>query len=111
MANGTQKAKKPLEDRTVEVLEAIAALDYLPRYPKEDKSLQLIARTLAKFVETEEVTHSQLGRTVPLDWIVGEVAAHFNYFPAPIKWREMYQKHFEPLDGRSAYDMQALAED
>ncbi len=107
-----QQPTKSLAERTADVLTALGQIDHMKGFPREDKNLRFIARVLAKFIDTEEQEHEALGgRVIPLEWIVEEVAAHCEYFPPPIKWREMYQQYFQPLDGRSAYDMRALAED
>ena len=110
---------KPLADRTLDVLDAMSILEHMPNYPKTERAIRFTAGILAKFIETVEVNHflpdepdhpAALGWVNPLDWVVAEIGATFYSFPAPIKWREVYETRFTPLDGRRSADMLAVVE-
>jgi hypothetical protein len=110
---------KPLDERTIDILEKITVLSFLPKYPPNERDLKFMCRMLAMFIQTVEVNHTDpedpqptdLGWVNPLDWVIEQVAATFSsYFPAPIAWRRIYETRFTPLDGKSASDFEAVVE-
>jgi hypothetical protein len=110
---------KSLDDRTVDILEKITVLSYLPKYPPEEKQLKFICRRLAAFVQTVDVNHScpadprptDMGWVNPLDWLLDQVADTFSsYFPAPIAMRKIYEQYFTPLDGKTSSELESVIE-
>jgi hypothetical protein len=111
---------KPLKDRTEDVLRAIARLKWMRGYPTESDAIAVIAGAIAAFCETCDVNHKNerfpdptldLGWVNPLVWVVGQVAATFEFFPPPIRWRMIYEQRFETLDGKSSRDLLSAVED
>lgn len=116
-----QKQKtKSLEDRTSDVMEAVAVLEYMPKYPSDPKQFHFICRLLATFIQTVDVNHANpedpndpltLGWVNPLAWVVDQVGQTCFAFPPPIRWRMIYNERFHPLDGREPAAMQSIIED
>lgn len=101
-------------------------------FPTNDKILDRHARLWAEFASTE-VYHVKPNRDelrwldaaqitkrmepymwkdglIPMEWLVKEVARSCEFFPAPIKARELYCKAgFTPLDKRHSDDMPWIA--
>jgi len=104
---------KPLDDRIKDVLGALKTLSWMKGFPSGD-ALLFIGRLLAEFIETTDIwveTTSdgswEEGWYNPLQWVVNEVARTCDWFPAPIKWRQIYGGNttWYPLDGKMAEDL------
>ena len=120
-----QRAKvptQPIEIRTKAVAKALMALKWMPKYPAEEASFKFYCRALAGFMQTEDrrnwfdadLEWSQkhgLGWVNPLAWTVQQVGETCQFFPAPIKWREVYCSRFGPLDGKYPTDLYEVVED
>ena len=119
--------RKDLEGRTLDVLDAIASLSWMPNYPKEQKHLDLIASCIASFCDTGEINYTDWdkddptqtapgpmawGWQKPLDWTVKRVAETCYSFPPPIRWRQIYcdGTPFFPVDGKTANNLLAVIE-
>lgn len=109
--------KKTREQRADDILEILPKLKHLHGFPRAEDSLNAVAYALASFIETDTVHHFfpdepdnplALGYVVPLRWVVDQILQTCDRFPAPIRWRQMYEGRFEPLDHRFASDMLAI---
>lgn len=90
------------------VQEALAMLIWMPSYPKGDDmapARKLIASAVAAFVDDRECDHAELGKIVPLEWLIQEIATVCRFYPKPIEIRELYEQVWPPLDGRSSDDL------
>lgn len=115
---------KPIAEREADVAEAISSLNWMPNYPKEEKAFAFFCMTLASFIQTVDRCHWDfkdpdpewnekyaMGWTNPLKWVVEQVGSTCEFFPPPIKWREIYCSHFPPLDKKRPADLWEIVGD
>ena len=114
-----QQQKKTREQRADDILEILPKLRHLHGFPTAEVSLNAVAYALASFIETSEVNHHfpdepnhplALGYVVPLEWVTDQVLQTCDRFPAPIRWRQIYEGRFVPLDHRFASDLLSVVE-
>lgn len=98
-----------LSEKEKTVLVALADLDWMQDFPPRADQLEKLARIYARFVETAEVEHADLGRVSPLRWLVEQIESTLDRFPKPIQARRIYETRFAPLDQRSAGDLEQAA--
>ncbi len=118
---------KNLEERTMEVMEALDALSWMPKYPDKPEHLKLISKCIAQFCDTGEINYTDFdpddptqttpgpmawGWVKPLDWIIDRVASTCYSFPPPIRFRQIYVEGtpFCPVDGKTANNLLAVIE-
>ena len=109
---------KDLAGRTIDVMEAMLSLNYMAKFPDNEKTLKFISGILAQFIQTVEVNHVgcpdpkfDLGWVNPLHLLMQEVAATCTRFPPPIVMRKMYEAlGFTPLDGKTASELEEVLE-
>lgn len=82
------------------VLEALTVVDYMTGFPDTPRGAKVIATVVCKMVSNREVHHNSLGTVNDLDWLIETIASNCARFPSGPEIREMYEKYFEPQDGR-----------
>ncbi len=120
MKREQREPTKPKAERSAAVFLAFRKLRHLRNFPQEQDNLEFLAACLGEFVETVEIKHGNpeypdpgedLGWVVPLDWLMVTVAQTFEFFPAPIKFRVVYEQKFCPLDGKGWRDLVSAVEE
>ena len=110
---------KPIDQRIMEVANALTVLSWMPKYPAEPEQFNFFCRALAKFIQTVDRCHWNaedpewnekyaMGWVNPLAWVVEQVGDTREFFPPPLKWREIYCTHWPPLDHKRPNDLYAI---